>query len=276
MHESVLIYRGSRYLKLALALVAVAIVAYIVDTPAGVPNGGTWLGYTLGTIGAVLIVWLMWFGVRKRTFAPGHVKLEDWLSAHVYLGLALIVVATLHTGFQFGLNVHTLAYALMMLVILSGVFGLYSYIRYPKEMTENRRGSSLDEMLQEIADLDQECRDLGVKLSDEINAAVVDAGQNSRVGGGLMRQLSGHDPSCATAAAIARVEALAQTVADEDTAHVRRLISRLSRKSELLQRARLDVRLMALMQVWLYVHVPITIALVAALIAHIIAVFYYW
>ncbi len=276
MHESVLIYRGSRYLKLALALVAVAIVAYIVDTPAGVPNGGTWLGYTLGTIGALLIVWLMWFGVRKRTFAPGHVKLEDWLSAHVYLGLALIVVATLHTGFQFGLNVHTLAYALMMLVILSGVFGLYSYIRYPKEMTENRRGSSLDEMLQEIADLDQECRDLGVKLSDEINAAVVDAGQNSRVGGGLMRQLSGHDPSCATAAAVARVEALAQTVADEDTAHVRRLISRLSRKSELLQRARLDVRLMALMQVWLYVHVPITIALVAALIAHIIAVFYYW
>ncbi len=276
MHESVLIYRGSRYLKLALALVAVAIVAYIVDTPAGVPNGGTWLGYTLGTIGAVLIVWLMWFGVRKRTFAPGHVKLEDWLSAHVYLGLALIVVATLHTGFQFGLNVHTLAYALMMLVILSGVFGLYSYIRYPKEMTENRRGSSLDEMLQEIADLDQECRDLGVKLSDEINAAVVDAGQNSRVGGGLMRQLSGHDPSCATAAGVARVEALAQTVADEDTAHVRRLISRLSRKSELLQRARLDVRFKALMQVWLYVHVPISIALVAALIAHIIAVFYYW
>ncbi len=276
MHESVLIYRGSRYLKLALALAAVAIVAYIVDTPAGVPNGGTWLGYTLGTIGALLIVWLMWFGVRKRTFAPGHVKLEDWLSAHVYLGFALIVVATLHTGFQFGLNLHTLAYALMMLVILSGIFGLYAYIRYPKEMTENRRGSTLDQMLQEIADLDQECRDLGVKLSDEINAAVIDAGQNSRVGGGLMRQLSGHDPSCATAAAVARVEALAQTVPNEDTAHVRRLISRLSRKSELLQRARLDVRFKALMQVWLYVHVPISIALVAALIAHIIAVFYYW
>jgi hypothetical protein len=30
------------------------------------------------------------------------------------------------------------------------------------------------------------------------------------------------------------------------------------------------------LEVWLYIHVPLTFALIAALAAHIIAVFFYW
>ena len=33
------------------------------------PNGGTWQGYVLGTIGALLIVWLTLLGVRKRRYS---------------------------------------------------------------------------------------------------------------------------------------------------------------------------------------------------------------
>ena len=36
------------------------------------------------------------------------------------------------------------------------------------------------------------------------------------------------------------------------------------------------MHLRALLEIWLYVHVPATIGLVAALIAHIVAVFFYW
>ena len=36
------------------------------------------------------------------------------------------------------------------------------------------------------------------------------------------------------------------------------------------------MRLKALIEVWLYVHVPATFALLAALAAHIVSVFYYW
>ena len=62
--------------------------------------------------------------MRKRAITRGRWSLKAWTSAHVYLGLSLIVIATLHTGFQFGWNVHTLAYALMMLVIVSGIYGI--------------------------------------------------------------------------------------------------------------------------------------------------------
>lgn len=276
MHESVLVYRSFRYLKVAVLLMLAAIVVYAFDRPMVDPNGGTWLGYTLGTIGALLILWLTWFGVRKRQYDLGPGQLEEWLSAHVYLGIALTIIATLHTGFQFGWNVHTLAYVLMMLVIISGGFGVYAYLRYPALMTENRRGQTLKDMMAQMSELDVEARDVAQTLSNEVADAVLKAAQDTCIGGGVGRQLSGRDPDCATAAALSRIEGLAREASAEDADNMRRLISLLTRKTELLDRARQDVRMKAMMTIWLYFHVPLTFALLAALASHIISVFFYW
>ena len=43
-----------------------------------------------------------------------------------------------------------------------------------------------------------------------------------------------------------------------------------------LSRIRQQMRIRALLEVWLYVHVPLTFALIAALAAHIVSVFFYW
>ena len=276
MNESVLIYRGMLYLKVATLLILAAIVIYAVDRPLGAPNGGTWLGYGLGSVGAGLILWLMWFGMRKRSYGPGKWRLEGWLSAHVYLGLSLIVIATLHSGFQFGWNVHTLAYVLMMLVIVSGMYGVFSYLRYPALMTENRRGLTLTDMLAQIAELDVECREQAMTLGDEITRTVLDASQNTKVGGGVRRQLSGRDAACATARALVRVRELGNSIGVDGAEHVRRLIALLTRKDELLHRARRDVQIKAMLDIWLYLHVPLTFALIAALVAHVVSVFFYW
>jgi hypothetical protein len=274
-NESILVYRGLRYFKWALVLVIAASVAYAFHTAIPAPNGGTWLGYTLGTIGALLIVWLLWFGIRKRKYGGGKIRLEDWLSAHVYLGIALIVVATLHTGFQFGWNVHTLAYTLMMIVIFSGMFGVYVYIRYPKIMTDNRRGMTLDAMMTQIAELDTDARKAALRLGDEVNKLVLDASENTRIGGSMRRQLSGHAPGCPVIAAPDKVRTLLAKT-EQPGRDAEQLLALLQRKSELVQRARRDVQIKAMMDVWLYVHVPLSIALIGALIAHIVSVFFYW
>ena len=44
----------------------------------------------------------------------------------------------------------------------------------------------------------------------------------------------------------------------------------------MLARLRRHLRLKALLEIWLYVHVPATFALLAALTAHIVSVFFYW
>ena len=275
MGEGFLVYGRFRFFKVAAVLCLAAVALYVAHEPLDEPNGGTWLGYGLGGIGAALIVWLMWLGMRKRRYG-GRFKLEAWLSAHVYLGLSLVVVVTLHTGLQFGWNLHTLAYALMMIVIVSGIFGIYAYARYPSLMTENRRGLPRAELLSQIAELDRECREIAGKLSDELAGMVLSAVSGTRIGGGMMRQLSGGDPRCATTITFNRLRDMAGGIDPSLSREVRTLLTLLGKKVNLLRTVRRDVQIKALMEIWLYVHVPLSFALLAALSGHILSVFYYW
>ena len=48
------------------------------------------------------------------------------------------------------------------------------------------------------------------------------------------------------------------------------------RKAALLERARRDMHQKAMLEIWRSLHIPFTFGLLAALIAHIISVFFYW
>ena len=81
-HQSLLAYARYRWAKIAVVVVGAAIAAYAFDRSPHGHYGGSPLGYTLGTIGALLIVWLTWFGVRKRRYSSTSSTLLGWLSAH--------------------------------------------------------------------------------------------------------------------------------------------------------------------------------------------------
>ena len=65
-------------------------------------------------------------------------------------------------------------------------------------------------------------------------------------------------------------------VPPEQQAIYRQLRVLLDEKAQLLTRARRDISYKAMMDVWLYFHVPLSFALLAALGAHVISVFFYW
>jgi hypothetical protein len=48
------------------------------------------------------------------------------------------------------------------------------------------------------------------------------------------------------------------------------------RREALVARARRDILLRARLSVWLYIHVPLSFALLAALLAHITSILFYW
>ena len=270
-HESFLRHANFRWLKISAGVCAVSLIGYLMADVEPRPNGGTWIGYTLGTIGALLIVWLALLGIRKRAITPGKWSLKAWTSAHVYLGVSLIVIATLHTGFQLGWNVHTLAYALMMVVILSGIYGAYLYATLPASLSNNREEMTQGQMVDAIAALGRQLNDAAQPLGRAQADLVLDALGEDPFDHGVLRRLSGNYPRCATQAAI---EGLVRSgLSDPAVERVEKLLVR--RKAQ-LERLRRHMRLKAMLEVWLYVHVPATIGLIAALTAHIISVFYYW
>ena len=294
MYQSITGYKRARYLWVALGLSVASALAYWWHQPISAPNGGTWLGYTLGTIGALLIIWLMLLGIRKRSYNSDMGTVQGWTSAHVYLGTALLLVATLHCGLQFGANIHTLAYVLMVAVILSGFFGLYAYLHYPQLMTENRAGDSLQSLLEQVEKIDQRC--IREADSNELRKLVESAIEGSAVGGSAWQQLRGRDSSTISipvsldppgAAAtqpntdqnrVINVLAnhLAQLSGGHEAGVVQNLLAAFAAKQVLLKRIRRDVQIRALLKIWLYIHVPLSLGLLAALLAHVIAVFYYW
>lgn len=203
--------------------------------------------------------------------------LQAWLSAHVYLGASLIVLATLHAGFRFGWNVHTLSYVLMLLAIASGFYGLYTYLNYPRQITQNMAEDTLEDLLLKIAELDELARIRALGLPDEVNVVVLKACQETRLGGNLFQQLSGSQRDCPTALAVQKIKQLGKTyIQDEQPKLLRDLYSLLLHKEKLVARARTEIMLKARLEGWLYLHVPLSIALLAALFAHIVAILFYW
>ena len=274
-HEGFLRHRHFIWLKRALALCLVAIVAYALVDVQPRPNGGSWLGYTLGTLGAGLIVWLALLGVRKRNMTQGNWSLKAWTSAHVYLGLALIVIATLHSGFQFGWNVHTLAYALMVLVIVSGIYGVTVYALLPAALSNNREEMTEPQMIEALAAVDRQLDEAAQPLPRHWSDPVLAALSERAFSDGVWRRLSGGGRGGgATQAAIDALNLAASDEADDPA--LLKVEALLQRRRAQLERIRRHLRLKALLEVWLYVHVPATFALLAALTAHVVSVFFYW
>lgn len=316
LRPSFLEYGNHKFLKLASLLALFAILAYWAAWPeGGQPYGGTWLGYGLGIASAGIVLLLGWYGIRKRQTprvaerrkynrrrqiagtAPQAAngrdsdrrtqpaeqhwryadKLQAWLSSHVYLGFLLVLLASLHGGFRFDWNVHTLTYLLMLAVVASGTYGLYAYLRYPRMITENIGEESLDDLLLQIAELDELARVRALALPDDVNFLVTRSRKKTRLGGNWLKQLIGSQARCPTERAVQEIEKLARVHVDGDQPKLMRdLYTVLLQKQRLVVRARQDIRLNARMRLWLTLHGPLSIALVAALCAHVLTVLIYW
>jgi hypothetical protein len=275
-HQSILEYARFRWFKVALGLSVLAGAVYVWHEPRLKPYGGTWLGYSLGTVGALLILSLLWFGARKRRYTSRLGTVQGWLSAHVYLGTALLVVATLHTGFELGWNLHALAYVLTVATVASGFYGVYIYLSVPAMMTANRGDDTLDAMLLQVADLDLEIREKALSLPDPILRVVNASIDGTRMGGSFGRIVSGRDRECPTAAAVRDLPEVGKRLGADAAKLNHEVYTLLLQKNEILARARRDLRFKARLDLWLYVHVPLAVALLAALSAHVISVFLYW
>ena len=297
MRQSLITWREHRYLKFSVLLGLLSIALYVSQgaQDAQPPNGGTWQGYVLGTIGVLLVVWLSFLGVRKRRYASTMGTVQGWTSAHIYLGTVLLLIATLHCAAQFGWNVHTLAYVLMCFVVFSGLYGLYTYMHLPGRIAANSGELTRDHWLTELSDLDDRVRDLAGRCDAALQGMILAALELTRVGGSVLHQLSAVDhsrvmvPADEGSAAGKVVPNRDQTVVinslskripnagkQSEAEVLNQLLTLFGRRQFILATLRRDIQFKGLTKFWLYLHIPLTVELLVALFIHILSVFIYW
>ncbi|MEM0944518.1 MAG: hypothetical protein AAGI70_11285, partial [Pseudomonadota bacterium] len=275
LHQGFLANRTWPFLAILLCLASTA--AYIFYVPEGRRDGSTIMGFALGYLSTAIVVWLAWLGVMKRRFATSAIKRRDKVSAHVWLGLSLIVLVGLHAGWEVGYNIHTLAYLLMIIVVFSGIIGIWSYGSIPRRMNANvsaaivekRRPdiSDVEQLEQDIADIDTRMERSLRNLPDAFREPVKLSLERTRIGGGLFALLTGTSRGCKTARALRQVRKLqeSQPGGEADSLRVDELVEDLTRKAEIAVCLRRDNRYRAFLTLWLWLHIPVTIALIAAL-----------
>ncbi|MCB0353342.1 MAG: hypothetical protein KDD64_07460 [Bdellovibrionales bacterium] len=270
--ETFINYRQYRWFWITLAALVALTVVYLCDSPLGGPSGGTVLGYTYGGIATAGILYLMWFGIRKRSYYAKHTTLKGCLAAHIWVGIALLFIVPLHSGFSFGLNVHTLAYVLMVFVIGSGIWGALNYATLADEIQAHRGGGTSKALIEQIDSISRELeKALSGQKSDSLTKLVrsvdvpFEPSFSRYVAGKGVHPLDSR-----------KAGALLSDLPSSEREEGASLVGLVSKKLALMKQLQDDVATMFWLKVWLYVHVPVSIALVACVTVHIFSVFYLW
>jgi hypothetical protein len=187
-----------------------------------------------------------------------------------------------------------LSYALLCVVVLSGSWGVYAYLRYPALIARERGAVSREELLSRLAEADRQAMQFAAALNLEVRDLIADAIRRTRLGGSAWAQLRGRDESTlllvplhepgysrvvsnrgqqALIAELAKHQATTQDRDAQQTLH--NLLQISGDKAVVLRRLQRDVQIQGLLQFWLYLHVPLSFGLLAALAVHIFSVFYY-
>jgi len=269
--ETFVNYKHYRWLWVTLIALVVCLGVYVIDSPPGGRNGGTVVGYTFGTIATLGIVWLMAYGLRKRAYRSSLGTLVGWLAAHVWIGIGLLLLVPLHAAFSFGVNVHTLAYVLMVLTIVSGVWGVANYSVLSGKITAHRGESKDVALVEQLDALTAQIEKLCVHKSESF-LAIANKFDFTFKPSLFALFRSPHIPVVDQVA----VSLLMQSIGEGERDDAISMLGALDQRSDLARRLLEQSRIKALLKVWLYVHVPVSVGLCVALAIHIVSVFYFW
>ena len=153
---------------------------------------------------------------------------------------------------------------------------LFRSAAIPAALSNNREEMTQVQMLDAIRAIDRQLHDAAQPLKHEAAALVQRSLDEDPFGGGVWRRLSGNYRNSATILAHAELRQWTASKPDTGNDPMEKVDALLERKEAILGRLRRHLRLKAMLEVWLYVHVPATFALLAALTAHIVSVFFYW
>ena len=146
------------------AVTCVVAIAFYAITARAVllkPYGGTWGGITLGVFAFLLMVFAALLGLRKRFLGLRIGRLHKWMRGHLWLGLLTVPMVLLHSGFQAG---GPLTYALLVLTLAVGVSGVIGAVLQHVLPSMLTREVPQETIFEQIPHIREQMRDEGQAL----------------------------------------------------------------------------------------------------------------
>ena len=267
---------SARWRRRAFWIFLLLVASYVYyDRRTGFTHGGSRGGIAYGALGTLAILILLYFGVRKRSYRSTWGTLEGWLQCHLYLGLLAAVLILFHTGFRFHDKVAVAAFAVLLIVVASGFWGAVVYTGAPRRLTEVEGDLPPAAIAQQLDQLGRTMARLAAgrsapfqKVCTDLLAELVPArlaGWKLLFGGERRKR---GDAAAPWAAELRHVPPGEQE-------ELRQLIVLSRQRRELHQRLLAQQRYRNQLEVWLYLHLPLSLALVALVAAHLIAVLFF-
>lgn len=268
---------GRRWRLISLALFGALLVSYVLyERSEGYTHGGSGMGLFYGVVALVLIIVLLFFGVRKRWYRSTWGTLEEWLQSHIYLGVLAFAVVVAHTGFRFEDQIAVALMIVVTLVVVSGIVGALLYKTVPPMLTEVDSnlpmGAISDEMNQLMRSMSRIASGKSEPFQKIYKMLVREAVPPPLAGWGLL--VKGKREGKASAGPD-DWSSLLSLVPESEQKELRQLLVLSRQQKELQLRLVSHHRYRNLLDAWLYVHLPLSVAMVILIIAHLWGVFYF-
>lgn len=226
--------------------------------------GGDAWGLAFGIAGTIALVLSAFYSLRKVHLTWWIGSLERWFEIHIYLGALALVLIVAHSGYRFHATVPNLALLFLFLEVASGLLGWALYLREPSRKAGRLKAPVLPaitaERLSEIHQkLSEICSGRGKPFLDLYNDLVIP-----------LYRTRGREPETLPPAPPLETEFEFGQAEDFQAA-----LKLIEEAKSLFQGLNLHLRFLRRLRLWLYVHVPISVALVTFSTAHILSVLWY-
>ena len=224
--------RGWALASLAiLALSAFVYVLYAFEAPQG-PRGGSAIGLAFGIIGFAFMIFAALLGARKRVPTWRIGRTQAWMRGHLWLGFLALPMILFHGGFHLGGTLTRVLVWLLIITVLSGVFGgaLQHYI--PRVMTTDVPLETIYDEIGRVRTLLREEADRAIEsLCGNLGLSKNSSGEAQRAGGfTALRTIAASAVPLRTSAAVSAGASAAVAAApeiillsEEESAPLRRL-----------------------------------------------------
>jgi len=281
-----ILYNDARHLfrwggaTAGLALVAIGLRIWLEPEGTESLSGGSPVGLLYGILGGAIILfaWLLsalrfvptWWFIGSRAL---------WLKGHIWIGSLSFILILCHSGMRFGGIFEQLLYIVFALVLLTGIFGLALQQFLPRWMTVDVPCEVPYEQIPHVCSALREKADL--EMDEKCTCPMPATCQRIQQWyGDLVRPflgwpMSNHLLSDASKTQQIFAEMHALPGADHATSRVPDLLARLENYCNERRRLARQESYHRLLHGWLYLHIPLSGAMMVMMIVHAVVTLYY-